>query len=95
MHHQDLFGVPEIIRIELTSRFDIKKTQELVARTKTTWARFPMSTDWNNTSYNSILLIVGLYDEPVQIPIKRLKRHESQLGRDCLCLPIEKTRATI
>ena len=26
-----------------------------------------MSTDWKNTSYNSILLIVGLQDAPVQI----------------------------
>ena len=65
MHHQGLSGIPEIIRIDLISRFGIKKTQELVARTGTTWARLLMSTDWNNTSYDSILLIVGLHDEPV------------------------------
>ena len=28
-----------------------------------------MSTDWNNTSYDSILFIGGLHDQPVQIPI--------------------------
>ena len=28
-----------------------------------------MSTNWKSTSYDSILLIVGLHDEPVQIPI--------------------------
>ena len=45
MDHQSLPSVPEIIRIELTSRFGIKKTQELIDKTEITWVRLPMSTD--------------------------------------------------
>lgn len=30
--HQGLFDIPEIIKIELTSHFDIKKIKQLVAR---------------------------------------------------------------
>ena len=33
----------------------------------TTWARLPMSTHWKDTSYDLILVIVGLQDETVQI----------------------------
>ena len=35
----------------------------------TTRARLPMFTNWKNTSYNSIFLIVGLYDQLLQIRI--------------------------
>ena len=40
-----------------------------VAITKTIMAGLPMSIKRKNASYNSILLIVGLYNEPMQIPI--------------------------
>ena len=33
----------------------------------TTWARLPMSTHWENTSYNSIFVIIDLHNELVQI----------------------------
>ena len=43
VYHQGLSGVFEIMKIEPTSRFGIKKTQELVAKIETTW-RLPMFT---------------------------------------------------
>ena len=38
-----------------------------VALTETTWAELPIFTDWKNTSYDLIFLIVGLHDQPMQI----------------------------
>ena len=61
---------PELIGQENAEEKDlpIGKTQ---VKTR---AGLPMSTNWPimtcaGTSYNSILLIVGLNDQPVQIPI--------------------------
>ena len=86
VHHQGLSYVPEIIRIELTSHFGIENSRTCcqkilaVAATETTRAGLPMFTDRKNTSYDSILLIVGLHDQPVQIRIdaSRLPRLDRQ-----------------
>ena len=40
-----------------------------VGAIETTWAGLPIFTDSKNTSYDSIFLIVGLHDQPVQIKI--------------------------
>ena len=52
----------------------------VVPATETTQAGWPMSTNWKNTSYNSIFLIVGLHNQPVQIRIdtSRLSRLNCQ-----------------
>lgn len=39
----------------------------------TTWKSVPISTNRKNTSYNLILLIVGLYNESMQIPFNILR----------------------
>ena len=54
MHHQGLSYVREIIRIELTSRFRIEKTQQLVARK----SEIAYAYHWKDTSYDAILIVV-------------------------------------
>ena len=51
-----------------------------IAATETTRAGLPMSTDWKNTSYDSILLIVSLHNQLMQIRIdvSRLPRLDYQ-----------------
>ena len=67
--------------------FGIETTRELVAKKYYEDLQLvPIPThSWKDISHNS----GGIAH------VYRLEKHESRLGRDCLCLPIEKTRAII
>ena len=85
IHHSGLFYVLKIIKIELTSHFGIEKWPGIMLRT--TWELVVRMVLWFNSgfidvfhdrsllegiNYDSILVIVGLRDQPVQIQINAL-----------------------